>query len=111
MVCLNSIHNFSKLRFTPEKATIIRETLSRPALSEMGDSFVSSVKRAEQTNPLLEAVKKAVPMVKEPRVKIAENLRSMILDTASAVSEAWVHSNGSVESAREIFDSLQYDGL
>ena len=30
---------------------------------------------------------------------------------ASAVSEAWVHSNGSVESAREIFDSLQYDGL
>ena len=88
MVCVNSIHNFSKIRFTPEKATIIRETLSRPALSEMGDSFVLSSKRAEQTNPLLEAVKKAVPMVKEPRKQIAESLHDMIIDTAKAASDA-----------------------
>ncbi|MCR5265119.1 MAG: hypothetical protein K6E29_00820 [Cyanobacteria bacterium RUI128] len=53
-----------------------------------GDVFVSSSEKAEtQTNPLLEAVKAAVPFVREPRVKLAENLHDMVLKATS------VHSN------------------
>ena len=47
-----------------------------------GDVFVSSAEKAkEKTNPILEAVKKAVPFEREPRVKLADSLRDMILDS------------------------------
>lgn len=53
-----------------------------------GDVFVSSAEKAkEKTNPILEAVKKAVPFEKEPRVKLADSLRDMVLEATHIHSE------------------------
>ncbi len=90
MVCVNVINttaNIGKhIKFDTARNF---STVYHSMLDKSYDTFISAEKTAKiKSNPILEAVKKAVPMVKEPRVKIAENLRSMILDTASAVSEA-----------------------
>ena len=50
------------------------------------DVFIKSQEPA--TNPLLDAVKKAVPMIKEPRVKLADSMHDMIMDTTSSASDA-----------------------
>ena len=47
-----------------------------------GDVFISSAdKLKKEVNPLLEAVKKAVPFEKEPRIKLADSLHDLVIDS------------------------------
>lgn len=52
------------------------------------DVFVSSAEKVkEKTNPILEAVKKAVPFEKKPRVKLADSLKDMVLESAHVYTD------------------------
>ena len=86
MVCVNSIKTagmgFIKsapIRFTSQYSS---------QLTVSGcDCFVSTAK-GMRNNPLLDAIKKAVPFEKEPRYKIADNLHDIISDITKVESEA-----------------------
>jgi hypothetical protein len=86
---MNSIKNVGvdlakRVSLTPVKFTPSRLL----AKQEPVDMFISSSSSGIARNPILEAVEKAVPIIREPRVKIAESLKAMILDTTKEYSSA-----------------------
>lgn len=89
MVCVNlhSTANIGKhITFDTSKNF---SSVYHSMLDKSYDTFLSTEKTVKQkTNPILEAVKKAVPMVREPRVKIAEDLHGLILDTSHKKTDA-----------------------
>lgn len=83
MVCVNVIN-----RFTPELIKFNPARCSAPEfrgvnlLRNTRDVFVSSGNKQMTSNPLLEAVQKAIPIIREAKPKIAEDMRGMILETS-----------------------------
>ena len=84
MVCVNLLHNTTNIAKTIGFDTARNfSSVYHSMIDKSYDAFVSSEKISRKpSNPILEAVKKAVPIIKEPRVKLAEDLKGMILDTA-----------------------------
>lgn len=89
MVCVN-LHNSANIcRHINFDTAKNFSTVYHSMLDKSYDTFVSAEKSPKlNSNPILEAVKKAVPMVKEPRVQIAEDLHGLILDTSHKKTDA-----------------------
>ena len=87
MLCVNSIKNIpiTPIKFSRKLSSV---PFSRNFLLE-SDTFVHSVSPKSEritSNPLLEAVEKA--LAPEPKVKIADNMHKMIVDTTKSMSDA-----------------------
>lgn len=91
MVCINSVRNLAEtgknIKFTSSKPYVTFKNCGKLLKEPNSDVFVSE-SGGVRTNPILEAVKKAVPIIKPEREKIAESLHDMILDVTKAASDA-----------------------
>ena len=91
MVCVNVLHkvNPSIIKFNPARCSL-PELQGVSRLSGDGDVFISPAKKTadKSPNPLLEAVQRAIPLVREAKPKIAENMHDMIVNMAKSSSDA-----------------------
>lgn len=83
MVCVNVINKFTPelIKFNPARCSA-PEFRGVDILRNTGDVFISSGTKQNASNPLLEAVQKAIPFVREAKPRIADDMRGMILETS-----------------------------